>query len=91
MINMKDIPIDDGTTVLSQQSMTLGHLDAVIQTWLLDGIKATSCIFSRDDVENLDDEQLKEVVNKAGLLEPGSLITFSRTGDFTFVNFNFDY
>lgn len=42
MINMKDIPIDDGTTILSQQSMTVGHLDAVIQTWLLDGIKATS-------------------------------------------------
>ena len=91
MINMKDIPIDEGTTILSQQSMTVGHLDAVIQTWLLDGIKATRCIFSRADVEYLDDEQLKEVVDKAGLLEPGSLITLSRNGGFTFVNFNFDY
>lgn len=91
MIEMKDIPVDEGTTILSQQRMTIGHLDAVIQTWLLDGIKATSCIFSSNDVKELDDEQLKEVLNNAGLLKPGSLITLSREGNFSFVNFNFDY
>lgn len=91
MIDKKEIPLDDGTTILSQQSMTIGHLDAVLQTWILDGVRAASCIFRSDDVANLSYEQLKLFVKDAGLLDLDSPLTIQRTDDFTFVNFNFDY
>lgn len=91
MIDKKEIPLDKGTTILSQNSMVIGHLNSVMQTWILDGVRATSCIFRAKDVETLGYEELKQLLVKENFLNQDSHLTVSRNGDFTFVNFNFDY
>ncbi|WP_025209089.1 hypothetical protein [Hippea sp. KM1] len=87
----KDVPIDEDTTILFQQEARLGNYDVLYQKWLWDGIVAESIIFAKEDVKDLEDEEIEKLVKSSPIVKEGSKITLKHSDSgYVFVNFNFD-
>ena len=85
-----DIPLDEGTKVLSTKEVKVGTIDAVFQNWKWEGVKADSIVFCDDDVATYSDEELIELVKKSVFYAGSGELTIKRnTHDFTFINLNF--
>jgi hypothetical protein len=86
----KDIGVDEGTRIIKTSEVKIETLEAVHQKWSWDGIYGESIIFFNEDVVDLNEEEIKTMVQKTDYLELGSQITFKKAEKYTFVNFNFD-
>ena len=86
-------PNDSDTRIISNKEMIIKDVDALLQTWIFDGIKGQSLIFVTAEVESFSDAILKELPMVANLItEKDSSITLSRKPNaaYVFVNFNFE-
>ena len=54
-------PNDSDTRIISNKEMIIKDVDALLQTWIFDGIKGQSLIFVTAEVESFSDEILKEL------------------------------
>ena len=84
------VPVDENTRILFRKETKIGNYDVLHEKWNWEGIKAESIIFTDEDVSELSDEEIKKVVRESGFLKEGSDLTFKRSEDFTYVNFNFE-
>ncbi|MEO1945164.1 MAG: hypothetical protein ABGY11_12755 [Candidatus Thioglobus sp.] len=86
----ENVPVEDDTTIISEQLACLGEYDVLYQKWCWDGITAESFIFINDDVLKLDDVRIEKIVRDSPMCDLGSGVTIKRTDlGFVFVNFNF--
>jgi len=85
-----NVPVEEDTRISFQAEVKLGNFDVLYQKWFWDGIMAESVIFADDDVQGMQDDEIKAVVRSSPFVDPNSKITFKRdTSGFIFVNFNF--
>lgn len=86
------VPLEDDTMLISSKKGNLGQFEILHQVWRWEGIKGESIIFADDDINDLSEDEIKELVrNSPQLTDKGSSLTFSQKGNgFTFVNFNFN-
>lgn len=91
MDKWKNVPLDDDTRIIKEQSVVIEGIQTLYQKWVFEGIIAESLIFDSKDVAGLDEKELTEFAMKSGHFKNGSDCTIS-TGEhgFTFVNFNFE-
>lgn len=90
MSKFKNVPIEEGTKILSQQEAMFGEYEVLYQKWYWDGITAESIIFSSEDVSTLDDNAIEKEVRESPLVNSDSDVTFKRSDSgYVFVNFNF--
>lgn len=88
---MHDVPKDKGTRVRFERMVRIAEYHAVHQGWTLDGVTAESLIFRWSDVQDISDDDLRALVNSAGLnTSSGSLTVSNQDAGFVFVNFNFE-
>ncbi len=86
----KDVPVDEGTKIIQEHEIRIGHLSALIQQWVWEGIVAESVIFHAKEVFDLSDEELFEMVKVNYTVGADQRYTVKRAADgYTFVNFNF--
>lgn len=88
----KDLTVDTDTQILVSVETKIEDYDVVYQKWHWDGIYAESIIFFNEDIEDLDEEQVRsQVSEKTTLLKENSQMTYKKGEIYTFVNFNFVY
>jgi len=88
----KDLTVDTDTQILASVETKIEDYDVVYQKWHWDGIYAESIIFFNEDIEDLDEEQVRsQVSEKTTLLKENSQMTYKKGEIYTFVNFNFVY
>ncbi|MAM29323.1 MAG: hypothetical protein CMC13_09895 [Flavobacteriaceae bacterium] len=88
----KDLPLEEGTQIISSMEANIEDYEVVHQKWYWDGIHAESIIFFNEDVATLSEEQIKkEVTLCTAIVKEGSQMTFKKGDKYTFVNFNFIY
>lgn len=86
----KNIPIEEGTEIISSLEARIEELDVVYQKWRWDGIFAETIIFCNEDVADLTEDEIKhEVALCSALVKKDSQLTYKKGEKFTFVNFNF--
>lgn len=86
----KDIPVEEGTQIITSVEAKIEDYDVVYQKWHWDGITAESIIFCNDDVAELTEDQIKhEVALCTAIVKENSQMTFTKGDKYTFVNFNF--
>ena len=84
-----DIPIEQETIILSREQLSINNLDCIHEYWSWDGFYAECLIFLKEDVIDLNKEELIDMSSKFWKSEK-SEITFSEKGKYVFVNFNFE-
>ena len=85
------VPVEEDTTILSQQEAKLGEYDVLHQRWYWDGIIAECIIFANEDIVSITDDEVETEVRMSPLVKADSKITLKRSkSGFTFVNFNFE-
>lgn len=89
--SFENVPLDEGTKIISQKELEVNGLKALRQQWVWDGIAAHSLIFFDSDVADLNDDQLVQHIKDGNIEGFEGKTTISR-GDsgFTFVNFGFE-
>jgi|26BtaG_2_1085354.scaffolds.fasta_scaffold03372_5 hypothetical protein len=88
----KDLPVEEGTQIITSVKANIEQYDVVYQKWHWDGIMAESVIFFNDDIAELTEEQIKnEVALCTALVKENSQMTYKKGEKYTFVNFNFVY
>lgn len=85
------VPMEDDTTVLSQEKIRFGDLEALHQKWSWDGVTAESLIFLSADLAGLETSAVIDRVRTFASLEEETEVTVKCTDcGHTFVNFNVD-
>ena len=79
----KNIPVDEGTTIISREQIKVGDYDAIHEKWFWDGVYADSYVFFNKDLKGLSEEEVLKLANKEGT-------TYKKLDRYTFVNFNFE-
>lgn len=83
----KSVPVEKDTKVLSRKIIKLGDLDAQLEKWSWEGIKAQSVIFSEADIVGQSDEALITLIKAQLDLSDDVDITISRDRNgFAFFN-----
>lgn len=85
----KDIPVEEGTTIIASIVANISCYAVVYQKWFWDEIYAESIVFFNEDIIKLSEQQIKNEVENTGLLNDNSQMTFKKDEKYTFVNFNF--
>lgn len=86
-----NIPVEDDTTILLEQAAKFGNYDIWYQKWKWEGINAESIIFLTNDINTLDDNEIKTELRSFPIVNADSEITIKRTDSgYTFANFNFE-
>ena len=83
------VPVEEDTRILFRKETKLDNYDVLHEKWNWEGIKAESLIFANNDISELSDEEIKKEVRESQFINEGSDITFKRSEEFTYVNFNF--
>ncbi len=89
----ENVPKDKDTRIIASLEITFGEYRALHQGWCWDGIIAESLIFFNEDIKDLTEDELVEEVRLSPLISAESRekgITYKLSGEFTFVNFNFE-
>lgn len=88
----KNLPVEEDTQIIASVETNLADYEVVYQKWYWDGIHAESVILFNEDVEKLNEEEIKhEVALCTALVKKDSQMTFKKGEEYTFVNFNFIY
>ena len=78
----KNVPVEEDTKILSRKLEKIGAYEVLHEKWFWDGIQAESIIFANEDIEGLNEEEVKNLVGE-------SKTTYEKGDLYTFVNFNF--
>ncbi len=82
-----DVVIDPDTRIISEEYLKIGNYDAKFEHWFWDGIYASSLIFLKSDVEDLEkSDLLKLIKDNIGLVYD---FTFSGSGSYLFLNYGY--
>ena len=84
-----DIPVETETKILGREELSINNLDCIHEYWSWDGFYAECLIFLKEDVIDLNKDDLIDISSKFWKSET-SEITFSDNGTYVFVNFNFE-
>jgi len=88
----KNVPVEEDTRILSQKVVQLNGIDALYQSWAWDGIRASSLIFSEEDVSTMENDAILDMVKASSFPSESTAYTFKRMEcGFVFVNFDFIY
>ncbi|MEG2079183.1 hypothetical protein [Chryseobacterium sp.] len=83
----QNLTTDEETKILFRQQTIFNGYDAMMESWIWDGIEGQSVIFYSNDVKNLTDEELMNLIKEHYKNET---FTISRNNaDYVFLNFNF--
>lgn len=86
----KNVPLDPDTKIDAQRDIRIQDLDALHQHWNWDGIRAESLVFVTTDIAQLSPDDLKDLLVKEHLINPGERVTTSQSeSGYTFINFHF--
>ena len=85
----KNIPTEDDTHVIIRLDIKVGELDAVYESWHWEGVNADSIIFLTEDIK-LSDIEFNKILSDLKIIGDLSKITVKESGEYTFVNFNFE-
>ncbi len=85
-----NVPVDPDTIIKKEEIIDVGHLQALYQRWVWEGIIAESLIFLNEDVGGMSDDDLVSLGRDAGILKRGGKSTISRSDTYTFLNMNFE-
>ena len=85
----ENIPVEEDTRVLSRNFLEMAGFEVCHEVWCYEGITAESIIFREDDVSGKSDDEIKELVAANRKVADPASMTFKRTGEFVFCNFNF--
>ena len=86
----ESVPTEKDTKILFRKELQIGNYDVLYEKWNWEGIRAESFIFSNGDILGLTAEKLKQEVCKSEIVKDNQNITLKRSGEFTFINFNFE-
>ena len=87
MNKFENLKTEPDTILLSRQSNVFHGFNVMMEVWIYEGIQAQSVIFYKKDIEDLTDEELKNMIIEHFKTES---ITLSRVNpDYVFLNFNF--
>ena len=86
-----NVPLESDTIILYEKMHTIGGFEVLYQIWRWENYQGDSIIFANEDVDGLDEEEIKNMVKNDSVCMPGSNLTYKRgESGFTFVNFNFE-
>lgn len=89
MTKFQNLPNDSDTIIKYQSEVILDGLDALHQVWSWDSITAESLIFTNDDISGNDITELEKTIRIDYPQANNSSITTKESGDYFFINFNF--
>lgn len=78
----KNIKVEVDTKILSRNEVQIGGYDVLHEVWTWGGIQAESFIFFNEDIHDLNEQKVLQLVGK-------EKTTYTKTDEYTFVNFNF--
>ena len=81
----KNIPVDEGTRIISRVQVKIEDYDAIHEKWFWDGIYADSYIFFNEDIKDLREEEILNLTNQIK-----QFVTYKKLDAYTFVNFDFE-
>lgn len=85
----QNITIDKDTKIRSAKYVKIGEYDAKIEEWFWEGIKASSLIFLKTEVQHLSNSELITLIRQE--TDILSNFTFKDTGEYLFFNYGFIY
>jgi hypothetical protein len=86
-----NVPTETDTKITLNIETMFGEYPVLYQKWIWDGIEASSLIFDNDDVSDIDLNTLIDEVKNSALVDDSSKeITSKISGEYTFINFNFN-
>ncbi len=86
-----NVSVESDTVILFERFHTIGGFEVLYQIWRWENYQGDSIIFANEDVDGLDEEEIKNMVKNDSVCMPGSNLTYKRgESGFTFVNFNFE-
>ncbi len=89
MTKFQNLPNDSDTIIKYQSKIILDGLDALYQIWSWDSIMGESIIFTNDDISGNDITELEKKIRIDYPQANNSSITTKDSGDYFFINFNF--
>ena len=81
----KNIPVDEGTRIISREQIKIGDYDVIHEKWFWDGIYADSYVFFNEDIKDLNEEDILKLTNQIQQFS-----TYKKLDTYTFVNFDFE-
>jgi len=89
MTKFKNLPNDPDTLIKYQSEVILDGLDALHQKWSWDSIIGESLIFINEDIAEISVSELERKIMVDYPQANNSSITTKASGNFFFINFNF--
>jgi len=89
MEKFKNVGMDEDTKLKEEKIIKYKDIDVLYQKWVWEAIIGNSLIFVRDDIKNLD---INNIVNEMDIIKNKKDITTatSKTGEYLFINFDFE-
>ena len=89
MTRFHDIPCEVDTKIKFQSEVKIGDIDAVHQMWSWDEITAESLIFVKGEIASINIDELQSQIKISYPQALNSSMTTQESGDYFFINFNF--
>jgi hypothetical protein len=83
----KDLKLDEGTKIIIADFIKIREYDARFEIWSWDGIYAFSLIFFKEDVKDINEQQLINLINEK--FDISDNYTYKDNGKYIFLSFNF--
>ena len=81
---------EEDPTVTYRHVAKFGDYEVLYEKWTCDDVTAESVIFDNNDVEDFSDDEIKNIVISASLVESYSGVTINRLeSGYTIANFNY--
>jgi hypothetical protein len=91
MSKFNSVPIEVDTKIINSEEVKINEFDALHQKWFWDGIYAESLIFVSNEINHLNDDDLKLMLIQSRFVNKETQITIDHSDSgFTFLNFNFE-